>query len=78
MTDLYLRKVKHNQARDNYRVVLKHDGDETEIGLIGIQDLTGALTAGAGVSIPSRCGNWNPKAKVGTRPTACASSKRRG
>ena len=35
---LYLRKVVHPQAHDNYRVVLKRDGDEFEIGSIGIQD----------------------------------------
>ena len=30
-------KVVHPQAHDNYRVVLKRDGDEFEIGSIGIQ-----------------------------------------
>ena len=35
--DLYLRKVIHPQARDNYRVILKDDGQEIEIGSIGIQ-----------------------------------------
>ena len=35
--DLYLRKIHHPQARDNYRVMLKHDGDEIEIGSIGVQ-----------------------------------------
>ena len=35
--NLYLRKVVHPQAHDNYRVVLKRDGDEFEIGSIGIQ-----------------------------------------
>lgn len=40
--DLYLRKVIHPQARDNYRVILKHDGIETEIGSIGIQHGSGA------------------------------------
>ena len=34
---LYLRKVTHPQAHDNYRVILKLDGDEVEIGSIGIQ-----------------------------------------
>src|SRR5882672_6914363 len=33
--DLYLRKVIHPQAKDNYRVVLKQDGTEVEIGSIG-------------------------------------------
>jgi hypothetical protein len=35
--DLYLRKVIHPQARDNYRVLLKDDGLEIEIGSLGIQ-----------------------------------------
>ena len=34
---LYLRKVIHPQAHDNYRVILKREGDEVEIGPIGIQ-----------------------------------------
>jgi hypothetical protein len=34
---LYLRKVIHPQAHDNYRVILKLDGSEFEIGSIGIQ-----------------------------------------
>jgi hypothetical protein len=34
--DLFLRKVIHPQAHDNYRVVVR-DGDEIEIGSIGIQ-----------------------------------------
>lgn len=35
--DLYLRKVDHPQARDNYRVILKteHDG-EIQLGSIGM------------------------------------------
>jgi hypothetical protein len=35
--DLYLRKVVHPQARDNYRVVLKDDGLEIVVGSIGVQ-----------------------------------------
>jgi len=34
---LYLRKVSHPQAHENYRVILKLDGSEVEIGSIGIQ-----------------------------------------
>ena len=35
---LYLRKVIHPQAHDNYRVILKSDDDdEVEIGSIGIE-----------------------------------------
>lgn len=33
--DLYLRKVDHPQARDNFRVILKIDETEYEIGSIG-------------------------------------------
>lgn len=42
MPDLFLRKITHPQAPDNYRVILKIDGDEFEIGSIGIVNLTGA------------------------------------
>src|SRR6516165_4143793 len=36
--DLYLRKSEHGQeSPDIYRVILKDDGDEVEIGLISIQ-----------------------------------------
>jgi hypothetical protein len=42
--DLYLRKIIHAQARDNYRVILKDDGDEIEIDSIGIQHGTGATS----------------------------------
>ena len=37
--NLYLRKVIHSQAHDNYRVVLKLDEGEFEIGSIGIQHM---------------------------------------
>ena len=36
--DLYLRKVEHGrQSPEGYRVILKDDGDEVEIGSISIQ-----------------------------------------
>jgi hypothetical protein len=35
--DLFLRKVIHAQARDNYRVILRDEGLEVEVGSIGIQ-----------------------------------------
>lgn len=38
--DLYLRKVNHPQARDNYRVILKSDDDEVELGSIGLKSFT--------------------------------------
>ena len=51
--NLYLRKVVHPQAHDNYRVILKRGGDEVEIGSIGIQD--GAAWAwGIDTVIPMR------------------------
>lgn len=38
MPDLFLRKVTgHPQARDAYRVILKSEDGETEIGSIGTQ-----------------------------------------
>jgi hypothetical protein len=43
--DLYLRKVVHPQAINNYRVILKDDGPELEIGSIGIQHGSGAGSA---------------------------------
>jgi hypothetical protein len=51
--NLYLRKVVHPQAHENYRVILKLNGDEFEIGSIGIQD--GAAWAwGIDTVIPMR------------------------
>jgi len=38
--DVYLRKVHHPQARNNFRVILKLDDDEIEIGSIGTQTTT--------------------------------------
>jgi hypothetical protein len=43
--DLNLRKVLHPQAVDNYRVLLKDDGIEVEVGSIGIQHGSGATEA---------------------------------
>jgi hypothetical protein len=40
--DLYLRKVIHSQAHDNYRVILKCEDGEFEVGSIGIQVAAGA------------------------------------
>ena len=34
--DLFLRKVIDAQAHDNYRVILKDDGMEIEVGSIGV------------------------------------------
>jgi len=35
--DLFLRRVRHPQTRDSYRVLAKGNGDEVEIGSIGVQ-----------------------------------------
>ncbi len=55
--DLYLRKVTHPEARKNYRVLLKDDGDEIELGSIGIRDTTDIYSAwhwGIDTVIPMR------------------------
>jgi hypothetical protein len=55
--DLYLRKVRHPAATDNYRVVLKLDGDQIEIGSIGVQHGTASATVwkwGIDTVIPMR------------------------
>jgi hypothetical protein len=57
MTDLYLRKIVHSQAPDNYRVILKDHGEEIEIGSIGIQNLTEARQGwrwGIDTAVPMR------------------------
>ena len=70
--DLYLRKVIHPQAHDNYLVILKRDDGEFEIGSIGIR--TGAH--GLGELIPSfPCGASRPRA--GVRIAAIVSGGRR-
>src|SRR5215472_18597902 len=51
--DLYLRKVVHPQAHDNYRVILKLDEGEFEIGSIGIQH-GGVWALGIDTVIPMR------------------------
>jgi hypothetical protein len=35
--DLYLRRVIHPQATDSFRVIVKEDGDEIEVGSIGVR-----------------------------------------
>jgi hypothetical protein len=35
--DLFLRRQRHPQAHDNYRVLIRDNGDEIEIGSIGVQ-----------------------------------------
>ena len=42
--DLYLRKVIHPQAGENYRVILKCEDGDFEIGSIGIQHAAGSLS----------------------------------
>jgi hypothetical protein len=55
--DLNLRKVRHPQAANNYRVILKMDGTEFEIGSIGTQFHAGpepVWTWGIDTVIPMR------------------------
>ena len=78
--DLYLRKVIHNQsAPEIYRVIMKDDGDEVEIGSISVQHSAGAAYYwkwAIDTVIPMR--RTRRKAAAPTAPTACESSKRRG
>jgi hypothetical protein len=41
MNGLYLRKIPALHARNAYRVILKEDGDEIELGSIGIVNTLG-------------------------------------
>ena len=60
--DLYLRKVIHPQAHENYRVILKCDGGDFEIGSIGIQ--YGAMwTWGIDTVVPMRALETQGKGK---------------
>jgi hypothetical protein len=43
--ELYLRKVQNVQAKDIYRVILKTDEGDFEIGSIGVQHQSGSNTA---------------------------------
>lgn len=55
--DLFLRKVDHPQAPNNYRVILKRDETEFEIGSIGTKHFTSieaAWTWGIDTVIPMR------------------------
>ena len=42
--DLFLRKVIHSHARDNFRVIFHHDDEELEVGSIGVQNFTAGET----------------------------------
>jgi hypothetical protein len=78
--DLYLRKSDHGHlAPEIYRVILKDDGDEVEIGSISIQHAAGAQYYwkwAIDTVIPMRAHQRG--AATATVPTACESSKRRG
>jgi len=65
--NLYLRKVIHPQAHDNYRVILKCEEGEFEIGSIGIQD--GAAWAWE-PTLSSRCAITRRKGKATIAGTA--------
>jgi hypothetical protein len=65
--ELFLREVIHPQARDNYRVILKQDGLEFQLGSIGVQHGGGWTW----VLIPSsRCTSWKHQAAAKTDETA--------
>jgi hypothetical protein len=60
--NLYLRKIDHSQAPNNYRVVLKIDDEEIEIGS-GTRSSSVRTSHGPGELIPwSRFALINPKA----------------
>ena len=72
--ELFLRKIIHPQAHDNYCVILKDDGVEIELGSIGVQ-----FDGWVWVLIPSsRCESWKRRAAAKTARIACGSSERRG
>jgi hypothetical protein len=75
--DLYLRKSDDGQpGPEIYRVILKEDGDEVEIGSISVQHSAGAeyyWKWAIDTMIPMRTHQTR-----GREPTACGSSKRRG
>jgi hypothetical protein len=65
--DLYLRKSDDGQlGPEIYRVILKDDGDEVEIGSISLQHWQ-SITS-------SPCGRTRRKAAAPTGPTACGNS----
>jgi len=70
--DLYLHKVIHPQAPENYRVILKDDDcQEIEIGSIGIQHAARAYTFWQWRSTPwCRCAGWRRGASAGIATTA--------
>jgi hypothetical protein len=76
--DLYLRKVAHTQARDNYRVILKMD-DEVDVGSIGFKTFTSDDTHGHGALISWSCfAPIDPKATRSTLNSARPASPRPG
>ena len=69
--DLYLRKSEHGQqSPDIYRIILKDDGDEVEIGSISVQHSAGA----------EYYWKWaiDTVSPADASVTACESLKRRG
>jgi hypothetical protein len=60
--DLFLRKVIHPQASDNYRFILKREGDEVEVGSIGIQH-GAAWSWGIDTVIPMRASGTHGEGK---------------
>jgi hypothetical protein len=71
---LFLRKVIHPRTHDNYRVILKDDGVDIEVGSIGVQH-----GGWVWVLIPSsRRKSWKQRAVARIEKIACASSERLG
>jgi len=68
MTSLYLRKVQHSQAPNNFRVVLKTDhAEEFEVGSIGVPSFTSrdiAWTWGIDTVLPLRTTNLRAAASI--------------
>jgi len=57
--DLFLRKENHPQVIDNYRVILKDEAGDVEVGSIGIKTFTSmeiGWTWGIDFVIPMRAG----------------------
>ena len=58
-----MRKLNHPQVRDSFHVVIKVDGDEIEVGSIGVRHGSAQRKDGSGASTRlSRCGMLKRKA----------------
>jgi hypothetical protein len=73
--NLFLRRVRDPQARNNYRVIVKLDGAEIEVGSIGILGRPSRYEAGCTAVIkrkpprpPSSASRWTSGEQVNTEP----------